>query len=349
VHEDKPRRTWELAPLSLSGEPERFEVIARSLVDPPLYVVTHEIEAEAGDGTGYIFLEIPPSSVAPHMVDGVYYGRGDKTRSRLSDAEVLRHHSARIESQNIGDRLLDEEVSRDPVPMSDRSHGHLYLIAHPATSSRTLAKNFIREQSANPLWQLINEGDANIGRDIADWAPTPGYASAFVSRPRGVARCSPVLQDGRQYRPEGNIRAERSLVDIEVREDGGIRILVGRMTERRESEFGQSYLSVQDGLTVAYAHRLIKWASDLSSAVGYRGSWMLGLEGNGLRGAESVYPDGFAHGQGYSENTYREVSSAHINEMRERPRDVAERLVGPLLRSLGSFGRFHNYLEYPSE
>jgi predicted HTH transcriptional regulator len=67
--------------------------VARSIPDPPLNVITEVIET--APGTGYLIVHIPASPAAPHMVEGRYFGRGDKTKHRLSDAEVLRLHAQR--------------------------------------------------------------------------------------------------------------------------------------------------------------------------------------------------------------------------------------------------------------
>lgn len=44
------------------------------------------------------------------MVEGIYYGRSDRTRTRLSDTEVVRHHARREALDALTERLLDEEA-----------------------------------------------------------------------------------------------------------------------------------------------------------------------------------------------------------------------------------------------
>ena len=95
IAEDKTNRTFSLAPQPLNGLPERIEQIARSIPDPPLNVITQEIPSEADPAQGYLIVHIPASPTAPHMVDGRYYGRGDKTTHRLTDPEVARLHERR--------------------------------------------------------------------------------------------------------------------------------------------------------------------------------------------------------------------------------------------------------------
>jgi hypothetical protein len=77
------------------------------------------------------------------MVDGVYYGRGEKKRIRLTDPQVLRYHAQRrsAEEQTLG--LLDEEIARDPIPVEAHRRGHLYLVARPLTAPRAVARSLV--------------------------------------------------------------------------------------------------------------------------------------------------------------------------------------------------------------
>jgi hypothetical protein len=86
------------------------------IIDPPLEVTPYEMESEQRRGCGYLLVEVRPSPFAPHMVDGVYYGRGEKKRIRLTDAQVLRYHAQRVAIDERTHRMLDAEIARDPVP-----------------------------------------------------------------------------------------------------------------------------------------------------------------------------------------------------------------------------------------
>jgi predicted HTH transcriptional regulator len=71
---------WEPTPIPLSGLGERIEQVARSTIDPALYVRVSQFSSGVDPATGYVVVEVPASPQAPHMVDGIYYGRGDKMR-----------------------------------------------------------------------------------------------------------------------------------------------------------------------------------------------------------------------------------------------------------------------------
>jgi len=79
-----------------------------------LNAVSSTIVSGADPAAGYVIVQIPESPAAPHMIDKIYYGRGDKTKVKLSDAEVLRlHQRRRIAEQDVLD-LLNDEITNDP-------------------------------------------------------------------------------------------------------------------------------------------------------------------------------------------------------------------------------------------
>lgn len=133
------------------------------------------------------------------------------------------------------------------------------------------------------------------------------------------------------------------MLDIEFREDGGLRVLAGRMTDvwaSRQEEI------IADGPAVAYAVRLAGWAATLGELVGYRGAWVLGFCGDRLRGLQShMYLEGsWGDSQTYDADDYRAVTTATHLEMLDRPEIVADRLVGRLVRGLGTWGVYGNFL-----
>ena len=71
---------------------------------------TTVIESADTPGHGYVVVHIPQSVRAPHMADGRYYGRGDKTNRVLPNTEVVRlldqrladRRDLRAEAQHVG-------------------------------------------------------------------------------------------------------------------------------------------------------------------------------------------------------------------------------------------------------
>jgi hypothetical protein len=70
------------------------------------------------------------------------------------------------------------------------------------------------------------------------------------------------------------------------------------------------------------------------------GSWAFGMHARGLRGhmSSKVFEDIWGQGDGtrYDLDSYREVTTSVHLEMLEQPWAVAERLVGRLVRGLGT-------------
>jgi hypothetical protein len=115
VREDKTNRVFELAPQPLHGLPEKAEQVARAIPDPalqssPSRSTRPPVTAPATSSSTY-----RPAPAAPHMVDGQYYGRGDKTKHRLSDAEVVALHPRRRTTETDGLALLRKEMDTDPL------------------------------------------------------------------------------------------------------------------------------------------------------------------------------------------------------------------------------------------
>ena len=73
-----------LKPVSLKGLPERIEQVGLQGVTEPLIVRTIVVPSDADPDKGFVVVVVPPSGRGPHMVDGRYYGRNDKTKYTLS-------------------------------------------------------------------------------------------------------------------------------------------------------------------------------------------------------------------------------------------------------------------------
>lgn len=114
-------RSGELSPFDLSGFRERVDQVARSLIDEPLSVRIEELPSAEHPGQGCVLVVVPESPSAPHMVDGRYRGRGDTTNIILSDAEVVRLHERRRNSERSIADLVRAEIDRDPSPPQHRT------------------------------------------------------------------------------------------------------------------------------------------------------------------------------------------------------------------------------------
>lgn len=78
------------------------------------------------------------------------------------------------------------------------------------------------------------------------------------------------------------------LLDIELREDGGSRLFVGRGTLEYGQTPAEHNLFILDGIAVAYARRLVDRAVAIGERADRRGSWMLGVHCDRLRGRDAA-------------------------------------------------------------
>jgi hypothetical protein len=67
--------------------------------DEGVPVRTVSVESSSGANRGFLLVQVPPSPRAPHMVDGRYCGRADRTNRPLSNAEVIRLHEQQMAAQ----------------------------------------------------------------------------------------------------------------------------------------------------------------------------------------------------------------------------------------------------------
>lgn len=336
--EEQDDKSLHVRPFALADQAERVEQIATNRVDPPLFVSVRDIPSDEG-GTGYLWVEVPPSPLAPHMVDNVYWARADRTKTKLTDADVVRLHSRRESVEDRVRDLLDAEIARDPVPDAKRSSGHLWLVAWPINARKDLAVEWIssNDPSHGPF-ALAHGAEDVLTRNTREFAPSPGYASNQQRRSQGVAFTT--LEPGRRFPDDAKPRDEEHTLDIEFREDGGLRVLIGRMTAEWSD---RGAVGIVDGIAVAYVRRLIRWAELLGDQCGYRGTWGFGIAADGMRGLMSTVYWGhlrFGNGPTYDADTYREVTTASRQEIAAQPWAVAERLLGRLLRSLGTSAHY---------
>lgn len=319
-------------PLAVEGMIERIDGISRNAIEPPLPVTTRVIQV--GDGTGFVVVTVPPSPLAPHMTGGKYYGRGDASKHALSDAEVLRHHQRRQEQADLGIRLLDIAEASDSIHPSEREYGHIYLIAEPLMPvNGTLVEQFMDDNEA--LLNFLVSGHNKCKPNLVDFYPTPQYATRIKHRELGVSMMNSDADGATQVpRPPGF--DEKSILDVQLLESGGIRILIGRGTTRWTPE--ESIIC--DGLAVAYAQRLTFWTSTLSERYGYRSLWTLGLRINGVKGLRShmMMDDwsSFEPPRTMPSDVYSRTITVSADALETSPEDAVESLVGRLLKMLGT-------------
>ena len=308
--------------------------IARSRCDPPLYVICHPLRTVSthvdGKARGVLLVEVPPSPSAPHMVDHRYYGRSDTTNYQLADNDVVRLHAIRTARQATAEQLIAGEIARDPVTHSVGQLSHLYVVAQPSASPPDLLTSLIGTPALNDLIREVPNHVPAAGSLSPNW----GYLSNYGEpRAEGSGFCSYALS-GRQFISDVEGAKEHDLLDIEVQDNGRVTLFCGRA-----SDGASGAQHVVEPTIVALTRCLVTLAGQLGATAGYGGRWLLAAGINDLSGKLSSSAIGFSIGRAYppfSAHAYVQGTEAGTVELLEQSGAVTGRLVGRLLRGLGS-------------
>ena len=347
VGEDKDQQTFYLAPQPLAGAAEKMENLARHLVDPPLSVFTTYLPSEDQPGAGYLLVHVPPSPLAPHMVGGRYYGRAGTTKYSLSDPEVARLHLLRQGRDADVLAMIRAQIDRDPVPREHRHNAHLFLLAHPLTARAQMLLDLV----TGPGWTQRLEALVDRGRTPelnqlltnVQFEPSLGWLHERVRRARGVALTTSNLEEGRVYRPESGDLEHEKVMELEVDEDGGLRLYCTRLSDTMNSR-GEVFF---DAGVVDHTRRFLALVQAASEHAAYLGPWSLAVGVTGIKGIPA-YRHGIAFGPGahsrFDEDDYTATTTASWADLTKNPGTTTNRLVGRLARALGTDGNYDTLL-----
>jgi hypothetical protein len=321
-----------LDPQPLAGLAERVEQVARTVPDPPLPVRCKAILSAADPLLGYLLVEVPLSGQAPHMVDHVYYRRGDKTRERLSDPEVRRLHETRRAEADTIDDLLRSHVQRDPCARegATRRNAHLFLVAAPLHGKPEMLMDLVHL----PEWW---HGARDLVRKAWNSPPVVGgyigVEGSVGRRSDGAAFHNGHLTDDRRaaVMRDGADPSE-DVEEIELTEDGGVRMFFASL--------GIPYHDghyIRDDLAAEAARKMAHLCAAIADHTSYLGPWGIGLAATEINGHKHrlsrnsfnigvVYP--------YEGGDYYSATIATLAELQQTPGAVTNRLVGRLLRGL---------------
>jgi len=338
---DAVREPGAVVGVQLSKLADRIDAVARTRIDRPLTVRTRELHDPDRPGFGCLLVEVPASPLAPHMAEGSYWGRSDRAKIRLDDAQVRRLHE-QLQQQHIDiDAALDALRADDPISAEARGLSHLYVVVHPVTANATALDPLLDADDGHA--RLLTLAKAAAGRVPA----SPKGFSPDLRSPtqwRGHA-------DGRllttRYERLGETESvrEASLVDLVIRSDGGLALTCGRGTDvvrprwrpinGEDPEETMVVLpQILLGLTCGTAQLAGLLADEVS---GYQGSWQVGVLIDRLRGVvphEAVQHHGDI-GQAFNRDEYSRATITTTDELVNGPAAVAERATKPLLVALG--------------
>jgi hypothetical protein len=259
-----------LTPVDLNGLKERVDQVARSIPDPPMLVRTDAIFIPGDRAKGYLLVTVPSTPYEPRQIDGIYYGRGDTTRHRLSAAEVERCYQLGLRIQRDINVLLDEAMQNDPWPA--RRHAHLFGVAQPVSPRSDL---LLRALGAEPkVWHDFLHGRMRSGPSNL-WYPDLSRASDVSRRAWGWALSS-VEMPGRVIDTSDEHR-ETGVVDLEVREDGGLRLFCGGASTTHTRYSTEPLEVAMELVILGLTKRLVVAAATVAETTDFLGSWDLGI------------------------------------------------------------------------
>lgn len=245
-------------PVTLEGLRERVESVAQDRVDPPMTIRCHPIAEEEDPGAGFLWVEVPASPMAPHMVEGAYYGRGDTQKRRLSDAEVLRLHDARRIQEKDREGPVREWVRQD-LPPHQRTQAHFHLVAVPVTAPPGLVDDLLDDTTETQYRALVRDGisRAQVQHNAAFMLESAGR---FSRTGVGVQ-----LAAFNQYDDESGVL-------IEVTEKGHLRVRMTRVSA--EADQGSK---IWPDIAVVLARQCLGVVAELADLTEYRGRWSVGV------------------------------------------------------------------------
>lgn len=323
IAEDKRAGTFAVAPVLLAGMPETIDQVLRSRCDPALFVQCHPIADPADPTRGVMVVHVPPSALAPHMVDGRYYGRADKSKHVLSDAEVARLHSVRTARQLAASDVIKQEIARDPAPREHDLGVRLYMMAEPLASPPELLTEHLGTPSLDRLVRASHVG--------------VGWSDLLAAEPRatGYGWRSLGMLPGRVADPA----TTSQVIDLEISDDATIALYANQLSGvvRPHDLPGQQF--VFDEAVLVLVLSMILLARDLGTTYGYPGQWRFATGLVGIRGMPAVSAAQslpFVHDAvRYSADHYVQGTQAVTVELAAQPRAVARRLLMRFVRALG--------------
>ncbi len=335
VGEDKQAQHFVMKPTPLTGLRDAVDAMISNRVTPSLRVTVDTLDR--GDGTGYLVVIVPQSTRAPHMVDGRYYGRSDTAAEPLSDPDVRRLWLRHVDRRADRDALLAAEVDREPVPDELRQGARLFVFAQPLSADPRLLLDVCEECD---LFRWVSRANRlPVFSCQRPYQPHIGALTGVHRRARGVARSSHHFESDRTV--VRDVRSPENTVDVEIWEDGGVRLYYGRASDTLH-DVDYLMLSAIAGETSG----VIELAREVSKQTGFMGSWQVGVALRGLKSlpAYSTAISGEPHWK-YSEDDYNETTEADHATLFSPGSPILTEMVGRFLRATFSYNMGVDHLD----
>lgn len=297
-----------MTPIPLAGLAERLEQIGLASIDPPVVIRAYGIETGGKPGHGVLVVIVPPSPAAPHMVEGQYRARADKTNYVMTDAQVSR---VRGEFERRVDGVNEALAAYARLAIPRHREGPLLLVVAVPISGRD---DLLRRCAGDdPLaWLKTTLLNGPLGRPLV-----PSFAPDFT----GAIRIG--------HRANGWAVQAGDHLDLEVHESGVLRLRVGELGFKDE-------LLINDVAMNGLVKRLVLSAAAVGLGCSHYGAWDFATTVIPLLGYRSVSATGARRGRmpPYSEEVYHRSTSATYEELSKDPDAVVEGLLGRLNRAI---------------
>lgn len=326
-------------PVALDRFAERVEQIAHMRVQPPLMVDCNAVRSAADPAFGYLVVHVPASALAPRQVEGIYYGRGDKTKRRLSDPEVERLFDRRKSWAADAFALLDQVMSYRQAADETRMP-QLFIAARPVAAWPEMLRQIVGGQDWHGNLERIrvaicndvvtNEALRAQFAEVGGWNGNFSYMRHLVKTATGGRIAADAHYLTRHAQPWS--------MDLDIDEAGTVAYSQAAVGAIDQDFNGIKYTAVfVDALAVAVTE-FLGAVRLLSEDVGYISAWDFAVAMTNLhdsRTSKSFMPSrmmGYGLHQGYDAPSYRQSARADCLELARRPGAVFERLVGLYLR-----------------
>jgi len=324
-----------LRPQPLAGLRERVDSVARSRVTPALFVESYEIPAPEQVGYGYLEIVVRASADAPHQVKGIYYGRSDTGKCRLSDQQVERLMREREQQRHGAEDGLRALIAADPYQGGSRAYPHLFVFARPAVRRAEMCRDVI---GADQNWQPLLSLFTGVINDVVKPMYTTthqgwggGLLETLIMGPRLITGGVTLASWPRGAQGPAD---EQHHQELKIDEDGDLNLYhacVGWDSEP-VNDVTRKVLSIHT--IVGSVREFIAAAVAISHGTHVPGTWQIGIALTGIRGyrhQESDWPD---HGPPSTDDEYVRVERFNLAAMERTPGEVADKLLGRLLRGL---------------
>lgn len=266
-------KTYDVVGCATEGMQDRISQVAATRISPPLVPLISD-PIEGPEGKNLLVVSVPPSPLAPHMVDEKYYGRSADGKRVLSDPEVRTLVLTRDQRTHGFVERLKALSQDDPIDQvvedAPTGHGHAFFLAEPCAAvpsepidASELTQLLVNLKNGQRGWLQLLRGCIHVGND-----------------PDGVS-----LRTGfDMVRPE----YEHREAQLSVHEDFTITAVSGGATRLLEDQPGAPRLVATVGTMALFTAQFIEAIREISLSKGYQGQWQIGVYLTQLRGAAAA-------------------------------------------------------------